>query len=84
MSKTTDQFMSDSDFVKYCMSFYGPQGIYPMDFNTTQIRLAMGILKSRLASNSGTFCADSVDREWIRDIIVEARQAIEARQDSVA
>ena len=78
MSKTTDQFMSDSDFVKYCMSFYGPEGIYPMDFNTTQIRLAMGILKSRLASNSGTFCADSVDREWIRDIITEARQ------DSVA
>ena len=74
MSKTTDQFMSDSDFVKYCMSFYGPEGIYPMDFNTTQIRLAMGILKSRLASNSGTFCADSVDREWIRDIITEARQ----------
>ena len=78
MSKTTDQFMSDSDFVKYCMSFYGPEGIYPMDFNTTQIRLAMGILKARISSNLGSFCADSVDREWIRDIIIEARQ------DSVA
>jgi len=71
---TNEQFMSDSDFIDYCMDFYGPEGIYPMGFNTTQIRLAMGILKSRLASNSGTFCADSVDREWIRDIITEARQ----------
>jgi hypothetical protein len=78
MSKTTDQLMSDSDFVKYCMDFYGPEGIDPMGFNTTQIRIAMGVLKAR---NSGSFCADSVDREWIRVIIQELFYGI---KDSVA
>lgn len=69
--------MTDAQFIDYCMRFYGPDGLYDRNFNTTEIRLALDILKRRLDAKGSEFCADSVDREFIRDIILDARYSSE-------
>jgi hypothetical protein len=65
------------DFIDYMMAFYGPESeLYPeLGFNEAQISIATGIYKMRLQSKGDEFCGDSVDRENVRDIILEARQA---------
>lgn len=62
-------------FTQYMMDFYGPESeIYPeLNFNELQIGIATAIYKMRLASRDVEFCGDSVDREAVRDIILEAR-----------
>jgi hypothetical protein len=62
------------NFTQYMLDFYGPNGIYPMGFTSTQIGLATQLYKCRL-SEGEEFCGDSVDRERIRDIILEARES---------
>ena len=60
------------------MAFYGPESeIYPeLNFNETQIAIATGIYKMRLAADGKEFYGDTVDRENVRDIILEARQTV--------
>lgn len=60
------------DFTRYMLEFYGPGGIYDRDFTATQINLATQLYKCRLYTTGGEFCGDSVDRECVRDIIMEA------------
>lgn len=60
-------------FTKYMLDFYGPNGIYPLGFNATQISLATQLYKCRLAEGE-EFCGDSIDRERVRDIILAARE----------
>ncbi len=69
--------MSQS-FTEYMMAFYGPESeLYPeQNFNETQIAIATGIYKMRLAADGGEFYGDTVDRENVRDIILEARQKV--------
>jgi hypothetical protein len=69
--------MSQS-FTEYMMAFYGPESeIYPeLNFNETQIAIATGIYKMRLAADGKEFYGDTVDRENVRDIILEARQTV--------
>lgn len=69
--------MTDEQFIDYCMSFYGPDGLYDRNFNTTEIRLALDLLKCRLASEGSEFVGDTIDREFIRDIILDARSSNE-------
>jgi hypothetical protein len=63
------------NFTDYVMSFYGPDSeLYPeFGFNETQINLATGIYKMRLEAQGKEFCGDSIDRENVRDLILEAR-----------
>ena len=65
-------------FTQYMMDFYGPQSeLYPeLGFNETQIAIATGIYKMRLAQRDVEFVGDSVDREAVRDIILEAREKV--------
>ena len=66
------------DFTRYMLEFYGPDGIYNYGFSPTQINLATQLYKCRLYTTGGEFCGDTVDRENVRDIILEAQGYEEA------
>jgi hypothetical protein len=61
------------NFTRYMLDFYGPNGIYNYGFTAEQINLATQLYKCRLSVTypGQEFCGDSVDRERIRDIILE-------------
>jgi len=61
------------NFTQYMLDFYGPEGIYDYGFTVEQINLATQLYKTRLAVNypGQEFEGDSVDRERVRDIIVQ-------------
>jgi hypothetical protein len=61
------------NFVQYMLEFYGPKGIYPSGFTSTQIILATQLYKARLKEGE-EFVGDSIDRERVRDIIFAARE----------
>jgi hypothetical protein len=61
------------NFTQYMLDFYGPSGVYDYGFTSEQINLATQLYKTRLAENypGQVFEGDSVDRERVRDIIVQ-------------
>lgn len=59
--------MRADQFVRYVLSFYGPQGVYPMGARAETVRQAMAVVESRF----GRFVYDSVDRERVRDVLIE-------------
>ena len=63
------------NFTKYMLDFYGsgPDAIYQYGFTAEQISLATQLYKCRMEDEFGQteFEGDSVDRERIRDIILE-------------
>jgi len=61
------------NFTQYMLDFYGPKGIYDYGFTPEQINLATQLYKCRLEQNypGREFAGDSVDRERVRDIILE-------------
>ena len=65
-------------FIDYVMGFYGPDSeVYPeMGFNELQVQLATAVYLSRLEAKGQEFCGDTIDRENVRDIILEARQSV--------
>ncbi len=65
-------------FTKYMLDFYGPDSeIYPeLGFTELQVEIATAVYKMRLDAKGDEFCGDSVDRENVRDIILEARQSV--------
>ena len=64
--------MDLNQFVDYCYDFYGPGGIYPMNVNKANILAATGILLQQYAQQSEyDFVGDSIDRERVRDIMIE-------------
>jgi hypothetical protein len=60
------------------MDFYGPDSeIYPeLGFNELQINIATAIYKMRLDAKGEEFVGDTVDRENVRDIVLEARRSV--------
>lgn len=56
------------EFIEYVMSFYGAGGIYDMGATRREVEMAIGI---RLGRMEIPFDGDSVDREIIRDIILD-------------
>jgi len=62
-----------NNFTNYMLDFYGPNGIYDYGFTHEQINLATQLYKTRLAVNypGQVFEGDSVDRERVRDIIIQ-------------
>jgi hypothetical protein len=69
--------LSRTSFTAYMMDFYGPDGVYSeLDFNESQIEIATGIYKMRLAAKGKEFYGDTVDRENVRDIILTARNHV--------
>lgn len=55
------------EFIEYVMSFYGAGGIYDMGATRREVEMAIGI---RLGRTKIPFDGDSVDREMIRNIIL--------------
>lgn len=61
-----------NDFIDYVISFYGPNGIYPMKgINRTLVRKATNDL-IRISNIKGEeVCFDSYDREQVRDLLID-------------
>jgi hypothetical protein len=62
--------MSMNEFVEYVFSFYGAGGLYDFDASIEEIKNA---IKVRLENAEMEFVADTVDRELVRDIMLENR-----------
>lgn len=60
-----------NDFIDYVISFYGPNGIYPMGANRTVVRKATNDLIRICKIKGQEFCGDSVDRELVRDLLID-------------
>lgn len=63
-------FEKFEDFIDYVFEFYGKGGIYDMGATKQQIARATYILLGEFGED--TFCGDSLDRERIRDIMIDA------------
>ena len=59
--------MSQSGWVSYVLSFYGPDGLYPMGATAEQVSEATKALIDR----GDDVAYDSFDREKVRDIMIE-------------
>ena len=60
-----------TEFYDYVLSFYGPQGIYPMGATLELIEQATQDLIRILEIKDQEFCGDSVDRELVRDLLID-------------
>jgi len=60
-----------TEFYDYVLSFYGPEGIYPMGANLTLVRKATQDLIRILKIKGQEFCGDSIDRELVRDLLID-------------
>ena len=67
MPKVTEM----TEFYDYVLSFYGPDGIYPMGANLTLVRKATQDLIRILKIKGQEFCGDSIDRELVRDLLID-------------
>jgi hypothetical protein len=59
-----------TEFYDYVLSFYGKDGIYPMGATLTQVKQATATLKKILKLKGEEFCGDSIDRELVRDLMI--------------
>ncbi len=59
-----------TDFIGYVMSFYGPDGLYPMGANRTVVRKATNDIIRISKIKGREFCGDSIDRELVRDLMI--------------
>jgi hypothetical protein len=60
-----------TEFYDYVLSFYGPEGIYPMGANMTLVQKATKDLIKILKIKGQEFCGDSIDRELVRDLLID-------------
>jgi hypothetical protein len=60
-----------TEFYNYVLSFYGPGGIYPMDATLELIEQATQDLIRILEIKDQEFCGDSIDRELVRDLLID-------------
>lgn len=64
--------MSFTEFVDYCYNFYGADGIYPMGATHDAIATAtLQLMKQYMEQSEYEFVGDSIDRERVRDILIE-------------
>lgn len=65
-------------FYLYCLEFYGRGGIYDYAFTREQVEAATRLYISRLNSHYHVqeFCGDTVDRENVRDIILDEPELV--------
>ncbi len=62
------------EFVDYVMSFYGKGGLYDIAANSLEASFATGVCVERYKREGKSFEGDSIDREAVRDIIIELRE----------
>ena len=59
------------EFIDYVFNFYGKDGIYDMQATKEQIATATNIRLKNLKYVKLPFEADTIDREIVRDILIE-------------
>ena len=62
--------MSLSEFIDYCMGFYGPGGIYPLGMSSEEVSKAVRLLD---LIGQQELELDSIDREKVRDVVMVMR-----------
>ena len=62
--------MSLSQFIEYCVSFYGPGGVYPLGMSEDEVTKAVRLLD---LIGQEDLELDSIDREKVRDIVLVMR-----------
>ena len=62
--------MSLSQFIEYCVSFYGPGGVYPLGMSEDEVTRAIRLLD---LIGQEDLELDSIDREKVRDIVLVMR-----------
>jgi hypothetical protein len=62
--------MSLSQFIEYCLDFYGPGGIYPLGMSEDEVTRAVRLLD---LIGQEDLELDSIDREKVRDIVLVMR-----------
>ena len=63
------------EFITYLDDFYNAKsGIYPINGMTD--KMVLNAVKKYIATNAKSFCGDSLDRERVRDIILEDNDVI--------
>ena len=78
MDKTNAIVNTLCDFIAYVDSFYNEKsGIYPIKGMTDM--MVIKAVQKHVTSVGMNFCADSVDREKVRDIILADNDAVEMR-----
>jgi hypothetical protein len=60
-----------TEFYDYVLSFYGPEGIYPMGATLSLIQQATNDIIQILQIKNEEFCGDSIDRELVRDLLID-------------
>ena len=60
-----------TEFYDYVLSFYGPGGIYPMGATLDLVERATNDLVQILQIKGQEYCGDSVDRELVRDLLID-------------
>ena len=71
MTATTFSKQLINDFIDYTLTFYGPDGIYPMGANRTVVRKATNDIIRIIEIKGEEFCGDSIDRELVRDLLID-------------
>ena len=59
-----------SQFIEYCVSFYGPGGIYPLGMSEDEVTKAVRLLD---LIGQEDLELDSIDREKVRDVVLVMR-----------
>jgi hypothetical protein len=62
--------MSLSQFIEYCMSFYGLGGVYPLGMSEDEVTKAIRLLD---LIGQEDLDLDSIDRERVRDVVLVMR-----------
>ena len=70
MDKTETIVNALCDFIAYVDDFYNAEtGLYPIKGMTNS--MVIKAVQKHIEKVGQDFCADSVDREWVRDIILK-------------
>lgn len=65
--------MPITDFIEYCLTFYGQGGIYDMGATHSELLIATGYRLAQCDNQNVQFCGDSLDRESVRDVVFKLR-----------
>lgn len=67
------------EFYSYVLDFYGPDGIYDIGATEEEVEKATEIVKNEVGDE---FEGDSVDREKVRDVILDQMRSEEEREEA--